>query len=84
MDQPLTDPDDILAMYRTDLANLFKMPILGEIRLNHELNSVYATAALLIDIDQYVLKGEPGVQSFMGLLAQNIAALREKLASYRR
>jgi hypothetical protein len=80
----LTDPDDILSMYRTDLANLFKMPILGGIRLNHELNSVYATTALLIDIDQYVLKGEPGVQAFMGLLAQNIAALREKLASYRR
>lgn len=80
----LTDPDDILNMYRTDLANLFKLPIMGGIRLNHELNSVYASTALLVDIDQYVLKGEPGVQAFMALLAQTTAALREKLAPYRR
>lgn len=80
----LTDPDDILAMFRTDLANLFKMPIFGGIRLNHELNNVYATCALIIDIDNFVLKGEPGVQAFMGLLSQTIAALREKLAPYKR
>jgi hypothetical protein len=80
----LTDPDDILNMYRTDLANLFKLPVLGGIRLNHELNSVYGTTTLLIDINEFVLKGEPGVQAFMGLLAQSIAALREKLAPYKR
>ncbi|MCU0657801.1 MAG: hypothetical protein MUF64_21830 [Polyangiaceae bacterium] len=80
----LTDPDDIVNMYRTDLANLFKLPILGGIRLNHELNSVYATTTVVIDIDQFVLKGEPGVQAFMGLLSQTIAALREKLAPYKR
>lgn len=80
----LTDPDDIVNMYRTDLANLFKLPVLGGIRLNHELNSVYATTALLIDIDNYVLKGEPGVQAFMGVLSQTIASLRPKLAPYKR
>ncbi len=80
----LTDPDDIVNMYRTDLANLFKLPVLGGIKLNHELNSVYATTALLIDIDNYVLKGEQGVQGFMGVLGQSIAALREKLTPYKR
>jgi hypothetical protein len=80
----LTDPDDIVNMYRTDLANLFKLPVMGGVRLNHELNSVYATTALLIDIDNYVLKGEPGVQAFMGVLAQSTAALREKLTPYKR
>jgi len=80
----LTDPDDIVNMYRTDLANLFKLPVLGGIKLNHELNSVYATTALLIDIDNYVLKGEQGVQGFMGVLGQSVAALREKLAPYKR
>src|SRR5690349_18384112 len=34
----MADPDDLIKMYRTDLANLFKMPVLGGIRLNHELN----------------------------------------------
>ena len=80
----LTDPDDIVNMYRTDLANLFKLPIMGGVRLNHELNSVYASTALLIDIDNYVLKGEQGTQSFMTILARNINALREKLAPFKK
>lgn len=36
----MADPDDLVKMYRTDLANIFKMPVLGGIKLNHELNSV--------------------------------------------
>lgn len=80
----LTDPDDLINMYRTDLANLFKLPVMGGVRLNHELNSVFATTALIIDIDNYVLKGEPGVQGFMGLLGQTIASLREKLVPYKK
>lgn len=80
----LTDPDDIIAMYRTDLANLFKLPVLGGVRLNHELNSVYATTALLIDIDNYVLKGEQGVNGFMAMLGQTLHTLREKLGPYKR
>ena len=79
----LTDPDDIVNMFRTDLANLFRLPVMGGIRLNHELNSVYATTALLIDIDQYVLKGEGGVQAFMGVLGQTLQALRGKLGPYK-
>lgn len=80
----LTDPDDLVAMYKTDLANLFKMPMMGGIKLNHELNSVFATTTKIIEIDDYVMKGEPGVQKMTTLLTTTIDTLREKLRSYKR
>jgi hypothetical protein len=80
----MSDPDDLLAMYKTDLANLFKMPMLGGIKLNHELSSVLATSSEVIDIDAYVLKGEPGVDRLRTLLTARIGALREKLAPYKK
>ncbi len=80
----IADPDDLVAMYRTDLANLFRMPVLGGIRLNHELNSIFATTTLVIDIDNYVLKGEPGVQALMAHLQHTIQELRERLRPFKK
>jgi hypothetical protein len=80
----LADPDDLVKMYRTDLANLFKMPALGGIKLNHELNSVLATTQQIIDIDQYVSKGEPGVEKLGRMLSETIGKLREKLVPYKK
>jgi len=80
----LTDPDDLIEMYKTDLANLFKMPMMGGIKLNHELNSVFATTTKIIEIDDYVLKGEEGVEKMTALLSETIDALREKLKPYKR
>ena len=80
----LTDPDDLVKMYKTDLANLFKMPVFGGIRLNHELNSVFATTTTVIDIDTYINKGEPGVQALSQLLGGTVDKLKEKLAPYKK
>ena len=80
----MADPDDLIKMYRTDLANLFKMPVLGGTKLNHELNSVLATTTLVIDIDDYVLKGDKGVDKLVALLSKTIDGLREKLRPYKK
>jgi hypothetical protein len=80
----LADPDDLVKMYRTDLANLFKMPALGGIKLNHELNSVLATTQQIIDIDQYVSKGDAGIDKLTQLLRGTIGRLREKLAPFKK
>jgi hypothetical protein len=80
----MSDPDDLLEMYRTDLANIFKMPVLGGIKLNHELNSIFATTTKVIEIDDYVGKGEEGVQKLSGLLKVTVDALVEKLQQYKR
>jgi len=80
----MTDPDDILNMYRTDLANMFKMPMMGGIKLNHELNSVYATMTKIIEIKTFVMKGEVGVEALVQLLDGSIDQLRDKLAPYKK
>jgi hypothetical protein len=80
----LADPDDLLKMYKTDLANLFKMPMLGGIKVNHELSSVLATLTEVIDIDNYVLKGEPGVDKLIALLDTRIGKLKQTLLPYKK
>jgi hypothetical protein len=71
-------------MYRTDLANIFRLPVLGGVKLNHELNSVFATTTKLIEINDYVLKGEPGAQRLIGMLHGTIDDLRERLRPYKK
>lgn len=80
----LADPDDLVKMYRTDLQNIFKIPMLGDVRLNHQLNSVFATKKVVVDIDTYIFKGEPGVEKLMGLLTTHIGDLMGKLAGYKK
>jgi hypothetical protein len=80
----IADPDDLLAMYRTDLANLFRLPVLGGVKLNHELNSVFATTTKIIEINNYVLKGEQGVQGLVALLNGTVNDLRERLRQYKK
>jgi len=80
----MADPDDLVKMYRTDLANIFKMPMLGGTKLNHELNSVLATTSVIIDIDDYVLKGDKGVDKLVALLSRTVDGLREKLQPYKK
>ncbi len=80
----IADPDDLVAMYRTDLANLFRLPVLGGVKLNHELNSVFATTTKIIEINHYVLKGEEGTQRLIELLHGTINDLRERLRQYKK
>jgi hypothetical protein len=80
----LADPDDLLHMYKTDLQNIFKVPLLGDTRLDHQLNSVLATRKRIIDIDDYILKGEASSQRLQELLAATVADLRDKLAQYKK
>ena len=80
----IADPDDLVAMYKTDLQNLFKMPVMGGIKLNHELNSVYARTTLVIEIGKYILQGEAGVDALQKLLDDTVTKLEAKLQPYKK
>ena len=71
-------------MFKTDLANLLKMPVIGGIKLNHEMNSVFASQTDIIEIDNYVNKGEQGTKQLMDKIGNIVTALREKLQPYKR
>ncbi|MCS6884344.1 MAG: hypothetical protein RMM17_08850 [Acidobacteriota bacterium] len=79
----VADPDDLLQMYRTDLQNIFRVPLLGDIRLDHQLNSVMATKKLIIDIDQFIFSHENRLRLHR-LLTNTLAELREALRKYKK
>jgi hypothetical protein len=80
----MADPDDLVHMYRTDLQNMFKLPIIGGVKLNHQLNSVLATQTQIIDLDNFILKGQESNDRLRQLLASTISGLREKLQPYKK
>jgi len=80
----LADPDDLIKMYKTDFANILKMPVIGGIKVNHQLNSVFATTQQVIEIDTYVNKGDVGVEKMSILLEGIIGRLREKLVEFKK
>lgn len=80
----LTDPDDLVHMWKTDMQNIFKLPVMGGIRLNHELNSVFATTSMIIEITKYAGTVDPDVAGLAALLGGTIDKLREKLQPYKK
>ncbi|MBC7798969.1 MAG: hypothetical protein H7Z37_19025 [Pyrinomonadaceae bacterium] len=80
----LADPDDLIKMYRTDFANIFRMPMLGDTKIDHQMNSVLATKKTLVNIDNYINQGEQSAISLMNLIRKNIADLQGKLAQYKK
>lgn len=50
----LADPDDMITMFKTDFSNLTKVPLLGQVKINHEYNTIYAKSTALTNIGAYV------------------------------
>ena len=80
----MADPDDLLDQWKTDFKNIAKIPLLGDIKVNHEMNSIFARKACIIDINNYVLKGEAGDEALNQLIDSTVAELIEKLAPYKK
>ena len=79
MRNKVSDPDDLATMWRTDLANLFKMPVAGEVRINHQLNTVNARTYHLVDLDQYVQGHAVQAGPLVDWIVAQVDALREQL-----
>ena len=80
----IADPDDLLEMYRTDAKNVFKSPMFGDVKLDHQLNSVFASKRVTIDIDKYIPKDEAGVQTLTNFLQEHINDVMEKLKPFKK
>ena len=80
----LADPDDLLHMWSTDVKNILKLPVMGQMKLNHELNSIFAQKGGIIEIGNFVLKGEEGRSALKAHLDESITEVREKLKDYKK
>ena len=80
----LADPDDLVHMWRTDFANITRLPLLGQVKLDHQLNSVLATKKLIVELNEYL--GDPAVtrSKLFALLQGTFAELSQALAPYKK
>ncbi len=79
----LADPDDLVAMYRTDMVNLFKVSW-KDVRINHEYNAIHGTTKQVIEIGTFVDRGEEGARALVQKLETEIARIKEKLAPFKK
>ncbi|MFI0453600.1 hypothetical protein [Actinomadura sp. 6N118] len=80
----VADPDDLVHMFQTDMANLFRSPWMGDIKLDHQLNSVTATKKQIIDIDKYTGANAESRELLKQLLVGTMQELRGKLVPYKK
>ncbi|MHC9541139.1 MAG: hypothetical protein AB9903_16680 [Vulcanimicrobiota bacterium] len=81
----LADPDDLLHMFGTDIRNILKIPLLGDIKINHELNSIFATMKQIINIDTFLdTSSNANRDELKNKISTCIATLKEKLAQYKK
>ena len=78
----LADPDDLLTMWRTDFANITKMPMLGHVKLDHRLNIVLATKTQLIELSDF--DGPEDRARIDQLLQSMIGEVRQAVAQYKK
>jgi len=80
----LSDPDDVVHMWKTDFKNIAKLGMRGQVKVDHELNSIVGRTTDLVEIDKFVLEGDEGVQRLTEHLEERIGRVREALAPYRK
>ncbi|MEA2191385.1 MAG: hypothetical protein QOI73_1506 [Solirubrobacteraceae bacterium] len=80
----LSDPDDVVHMWKTDFRNIAKLGMRGQVRVDHELNSIVGKTTDLIEIDKLVLDGDDSAQRLGEHLEDRIGRVREALAPYKK
>jgi len=51
----LADPGDMITMLKTDFSNIAKIPLLGQIKINHEYNTIYARSTTVKKTSSYMI-----------------------------
>src|SRR5699024_12448390 len=80
----IAELDDLVQMMRTDIGNLLRSPWLGDVKLDHQLNSVTATKNQFIDIDSYIGMNQQSRQQLNHMLSSTLNELRQYLVGYKK
>jgi len=64
-----------------EISPLLSLP---RIKLDHQLNSILGTKKILINIDDYILKGDESVNKLTDLIIGIIEELEGKLKSFKK
>lgn len=80
----LADPDDMIAMFKTDFSNIMKVPLLGQIKVNHEYNTVFATTTTVKNISSYVDNKVVNAERLRSDMLEIVAKLEETLRRFKK
>lgn len=80
----VSDPDDVVSMYKNDFANIGKIPLLGQTKVNHQLNSVLATRTRQVKIGDFVKNLHGERKELEVFLDNEIEELTEQLKSFKK
>ena len=80
----LSDPDDVVGMWKTDFRNIAKLGMRGNVKVDHEFNSIVGRTTDLIEIDKFVLCGDEGLQRLIAHLEDRIDRVRNELRGYKK
>jgi hypothetical protein len=80
----LSDPDDVVGMWKTDFRNIAKLGLRGNVKVDHEFNSIVGRTTDVVEIDRFVLKGDEGLQELTAHLEDRIGKVREAVRQYKK
>lgn len=81
----LADPDDMIAMFKTDLSNMVTIPFLGKIKVNHEYNTIYAKTTTVASIGSYIeSKGVVNAAKLRTDLMEIVTKLEDTLKQFKK
>ena len=82
----LSDPDDMIEMFKTDLTNIAKIPLFGQIRINHEYNTIYASTSVVKSLNTYLGQnvGDVDSEALESDLEDMISKLSEALRRFKK
>ena len=82
----LADPDDMIEMFKTDFGNLTKIPLFGQIKVNHEYNTIYAHVSAMKSLNTYMGEkvGDVKTDVLSQDLDQMVQQLTDSLRKYKK
>ncbi len=82
----LADPDDLLAMYNTGIKNILKIPLLGDVKMSHQFNSVFGTKKEKFQIEKLTDLSQPlaGFEDIHKMIFGCLDELKDKLKEHKK
>jgi hypothetical protein len=81
----MADPDDMITMFKTDFSNIAKIPLLGQIKINHEYNTIYAQSTTMKNISAYVQsRGVVNTEQLEADLMEIVDRLENELKKFKK
>ncbi|WP_457612222.1 hypothetical protein [Methanocaldococcus sp.] len=75
----LVEPEDVIKMIETDLKNIFKIPMFGNVKIDHNLNYIIAKTSYIIDLNKFIKDKEVKKEEIREEIDKIIKTLVESL-----